>query len=238
MQPNGPMRCDDVEELAGAYALHALPLDEMAGVETHLAGCERHPELAELLATAAALSMTAPEMEPPAALKTRLMAAVRAEQPDTIARPREPRRGFLERVKGMLARPQLGYGLAAAMAAVAVAVVIATSSGGDEGTDTVVRTFSERGVSGRVIYIPDEETAVMQVQGMEPAPEGRVYQIWAITDGGPASIGFFTDVPEDGPASSAMSNITLEAGQTVAVTLEPAGGSPQPTTDPLFGVEF
>jgi anti-sigma-K factor RskA len=235
---NETMRCEEVEELAGAYALHALPPDELAEVEAHLAGCERHPELAELLLAASTLAVNAPELEPPPELKSRLMAAIHAETAPTVTAP-EPSAGggLMGWLRRALSGPRLGYGLAAAMAVVLIAAIFVTMSGDGGDEETLIRGFSQGEVSGTVTYIPDEQTALMQVEGLEPAPEGQTYQVWAITDGQPASIGFI-EVPEDGPASSEMSGIQLEDGQTVAVTLEPAGGSPQPTTEPLFGVEI
>jgi anti-sigma-K factor RskA len=235
------MRCEQVEELAGAYALHALPPEELADVEAHLAGCERHPEVAELLAAASALAVVAPEMEPPPALKDRLMAAVRAEASPSpapsVPQRQRPAADPLAWLKRAFSAPRLGYGLAAAMAAILVAVILSTAGGGDGDGETVVRTFSEGGLSGKVIYIPDEQTAVIEVDGLDPAPEGRTYQVWAITDERPSSLGLM-EAPEGGPVAQAMSGITLEDGQVLAVTLEPAGGSLQPTTDPLFAVEI
>jgi anti-sigma-K factor RskA len=235
---NETMRCEEVEELAGAYALYALPPDELAEVEAHLADCERHPELAELLMAASTIAITTPEMEPPPELKTRLIAAIQAETAPPVAAP-EPATsdGLIGWLRRALSGPRLGYGLAAAMAVLVIAVFFATMSGDGGDENTLVREFSQGEVSGTVTYVPDEQTAVMEVEGLDPAPEGQTYQVWAITDGQPASIGFI-EVPEDGPASSEMSGIQLEDGQTVAVTLEPAGGSLQPTTEPLFGVEI
>jgi anti-sigma-K factor RskA len=231
------MRCEEVEELAGAYALHALPPDEMADVDRHLAGCRKHPEVADLVATALRLSALAPEMEPPPALKTRLMDAVRedlaAERAAVPARrPDGQERGWLSRLFGS---PRLGYALAGALALV-VAALLLTRSGGDGGDDTVVRDIQGTGITGEVIYIPDEQTAVMNVEGLDPPPEGQAYQVWAITGGNPVSIGFL-DVPDEGPSSSAM-NVQIVEGQTVAVTLEPEGGSPLPTTQPVLSADF
>ena len=237
MNMTNTMNCEEVDELAGAYALHALPQQELAEVEAHLAGCERHPEMAGLLDAAGSLAFVAEERQPPPELKQRLMAAVRAEAApsrETVKRPAAAPLAWLRRA---FSTPRLGYGLAAAMAAILVAVILSTADRGDETGDTLVRTFSEAGVSGKVIYIPNQRVAVMEVIGLEPAPAGQTYQVWAIADDEPASIGFL-EVPGDGTASSAMSDIRLSDGQTVAVTLEPAGGSLLPTTTPLFLVEI
>lgn len=229
------MRCKEVEELAGAYALNALPRGEQAEVERHLAGCTRHPSIASLRLTAEALAMTAPEMEPPVALKARLMDAVRAEAaaPPQPVRRRATGRGLLDRIFGVFRMPVAGYGLAAALAVVVAVLLV---SGGGGGEDTVVRNFDSDGVSGRVVYVPDEGVAVMTVDGLSPPAAGKTYQVWAITEGTPASIGFL-DVDPEGPATAAM-QVQLHEGQVIAVTVEPDGGSPQPTSDPIFAAEI
>ena len=228
------MRCKEVEEIAGAYALSALPRDEQAEVERHLARCTRHPAIASLRLTADALAIAAPEMEPPVALKSRLMDAVRAEAAMPSQRIRLPALGpsLLDRIGGVFRMPVVGYGLAAALAVV-VAVLLVSGGGGGE---TVVRRFDNDGVSGRVVYVPDEDVAVMTVEGLSPPAAGKTYQVWTITEGQPASIGFL-DVGVAGPATAAM-QVQLHEGQVIAVTVEPDGGSPQPTSDPIFSAKI
>jgi hypothetical protein len=76
------MACDDVRDLAPGYVLDALEPAEAAAVREHLATCPNpHPEFAELggvvpyLAESAALD----PVEPPAALRDRIMAAAAAD---------------------------------------------------------------------------------------------------------------------------------------------------------------
>src|SRR5688500_12449230 len=65
----------DVHALAGAYALDALPSDERAFFERHLAMCEAcRNEVAELTETAARLGSAA-AVAPPPALRDRVLAA-------------------------------------------------------------------------------------------------------------------------------------------------------------------
>ena len=69
-----------VRDLAGLYALGALEPDEAAAVREHLAACALgHPEIDEAGAVAGALLETVEPVEPPAALKGRLMAAAEAD---------------------------------------------------------------------------------------------------------------------------------------------------------------
>jgi len=74
----------------------------------------------------------------------------------------------------------------------------------------------------KVVRLPDGQ-AYVQMQASVPA--GRAYQAWKIEGGKPVSLGLFKD---QGYLAS------LPAGTVFAVTVEPAGGSPQPTTTPLF----
>jgi anti-sigma-K factor RskA len=230
------MRCQDVDELAGAYALYAAPPEEIAAVESHLAGCDKHPQVAELMATAGRLATMPGGVDPPPELKTRLMAAIHAdvaaEQAAAPAAPAPSQPGFLAR---LFSGPRLGIGLAAAAAVVVALLVIASPWGnGDDGEQTVVQSFGD--VRVEVTYNPNEPSTSMSVEGLEPAPTGSVYQVWAITDGTPASIGFL-EVPEGGEVSSDM-DVQLSSGQSVAVTIEPEGGSATPTTAPIFSVDI
>jgi anti-sigma-K factor RskA len=74
------LTCDEVREMAGAFVLGALDAPEEAAVRAHLvAHADGHPEIPELGGVLAALAETAPVVEPPAALKTRIMATAAAD---------------------------------------------------------------------------------------------------------------------------------------------------------------
>jgi anti-sigma-K factor RskA len=74
------LTCDEVREMAGAYVLGALDAAEAAAVRAHLATCDdTHDEVAELRAVVPALLEVVPIMEPPAGLKSRILAAAAAD---------------------------------------------------------------------------------------------------------------------------------------------------------------
>jgi hypothetical protein len=83
------MRCSEAEDVAAGFVLGALEPGEMDRVRAHLAECpEPHPELAELGSVTPALLAAVPQVEAPAALGERILAAARAEAsraPDTMA---------------------------------------------------------------------------------------------------------------------------------------------------------
>jgi anti-sigma-K factor RskA len=73
--------------------------------------------------------------------------------------------------------------------------------------------------------------AYLVMAGMPQAPTGKTYQAWFIRDNQPTSAGLMT-VDNDGLA--VMTNADPLTGiQVVALTLEPVGGSDQPTSDPF-----
>lgn len=88
----------------------------------------------------------------------------------------------------------------------------------------VTSTISDKAGAAvaQVVRLPDGH-AYVQMQASVPA--GRTYQAWKIEGGKPVSLGLFKD---QGYLAS------LPAGTVFAVTVEPAGGSLQPTTTPLF----
>ena len=59
-----------------------------------------------------------------------------------------------------------------------------------------------------------------------------VLQLWAIRDGVPTSMGTFTPDAE-GHVAAVMEGLVEPPDTIYAVTIEPAGGSPQPTSDPV-----
>src|SRR5207253_8990784 len=123
------MDCDEVEDLLGAYALEALPGDLWADVSAHLATCSKHAEPGELRAVASALAFAAPEAQPSAALKTRLMDAVRAESSPPAAVPK--RIGILGPLRQLASRRAIPYALAGALAVALIALVLTNLDGGD-----------------------------------------------------------------------------------------------------------
>lgn len=76
---------------------------------------------------------------------------------------------------------------------------------------------------GELIRLPDGR-AFLHLNAL--APQGRVYQLWRIENGQPVSAGVF-----DGQG---IVILRAQTGQTVAVSVEPTGGSEQPTSTPIL----
>lgn len=74
--------------------------------------------------------------------------------------------------------------------------------------------------------------AVLVTDGIPTPADGETYELWFVRADVPVSAGVF-DV--EGGDATALLRGDLQAGDAIAMTVEPAGGSPtgQPTTDPL-----
>ena len=72
--------------------------------------------------------------------------------------------------------------------------------------------------------------AVLIVDDIEVAPEGKTYEAWVIDDGVAAPAGMFAG----GPGRSVVKlDHPVSTGSLVAVTIEDAAGADQPTSKPI-----
>lgn len=83
------------------------------------------------------------------------------------------------------------------------------------------------------VYVPpDRSQWELAAHGLAPEPPGREYQVWFLVGDRPQSAGCFHI--EDGRAVIAMPERPPEGVTGVAVTIEPKGGSPRPTSDMIL----
>ncbi len=81
----------------------------------------------------------------------------------------------------------------------------------------------------RLLGSPEESTAILLVQGLEPLPPGRDYQLWFLREGKPVGSAIF-DVRQNGQGQLMVrAPRQLAHYDLAAITPEPAGGSPGPT---------
>lgn len=70
--------------------------------------------------------------------------------------------------------------------------------------------------------------------GLPPLPPGRAYQLWLVTATERISVGTLPVTASGSAFVQATYALPAGALRAVAVTEEPAGGSPQPTTSPII----
>jgi hypothetical protein len=99
---------------------------------------------------------------------------------------------------------------------------------------TATLASTGRAPSMRLFWDPARGRMILTAFDLQPAPAGRTYQLWGIADGSqPVSLGTFNTGPNGQAAVSLAFDPALRFGVS-AVTEEPAGGSPQPTTQPFL----
>ncbi|MEZ4554389.1 MAG: anti-sigma factor [Dehalococcoidia bacterium] len=227
------MNCDQVSEALGAYAIDALPPEERREVEAHLRECGRHEDALALRATASLLAYVPEDREPPARLRSRILAAVAEADAPAVEESRAPVPLAARRRRAPAAL------LAAVLALFALAAVITGFFvlGSDGGSADLVRTVAGGPAAGTTLrYDTASDRATLDVAGLDALAEGRVYQVWMLRGEQVVGVGLFT-VDASGRGRTTF-DAPLEVGDTVAVTEEPAGGSPAPTSQPLLAIEL
>jgi anti-sigma-K factor RskA len=95
----------------------------------------------------------------------------------------------------------------------------------------VLAALGGRPGSGRAFVDPASRRAVFVAAGLPALPADRDYELWFIADGKPVPAGVF-DVDAAGRARLEVEQVAPpEHIDAWAVTVEPAGGKPQPTGD-------
>ena len=209
-----------------AYALGALTDEETQRFEQHLETCELcRSDLAALRPVVDALPAAAEPVQPPPALKKRIMSVVEAEARDR-KRAEQPRR-----------RPLFSFRPLPALAA-ACALLLAGAAIGLAVLQDDARTVDGQilRAAGSVEMRVEDDHGTLKIARMQPPPSGRVYQVWTQrADEAPRPTDALFTVDEDGSASVDVPG-DVDGFDQVLVTDEPPGGSRRPTTEPYLSV--
>ncbi|MFJ8465226.1 anti-sigma factor [Streptomyces swartbergensis] len=237
---------DDPHLDVGAYVLHALPPGEAAAFEKHLAGCAPCRLEVEQLSSAAVRLGAAETSAPSADLRRRVLdqiVTVRHDRSVAFASRRRRRHQSLK------------LALAASVAAAAALGGVAwwQSSEADTAREQSAQaragyrelvgvlasldaTISTEELAGggaaSVIASRAQGRAALVAAGLPPLTGDRVYQLWYAESGQYRPAGLLSSA---GGRQARVLDGRLDGAAAVCVTVEPAGGSRQPTTD-LVGV--
>lgn len=222
---------EDVKALVGAYVLGAVPREGVPSIRAHILSCDECMAEAEELSEAArSLSLTVESVAPPPGFTQTVLDQVAQERSGTPtpSRTRKWRRPLMA----------LSFAAVSVFAVVMGAIALDTRERAESSRRAVtaileasqgIELRGEAGVSAKLV--PGESGAVFVATGLEELPGDRTYQLWLIKGGAPVSAGTF-DVSKGVALLRTSRSPTGFDG--AAVTVEPRGGSPQPTTEPVI----
>jgi anti-sigma-K factor RskA len=241
-------QCASFRENIPAYALGALDADEAAALEAHLQTCDSCPaELAVYRAISDTLLTAVPPQRPPVELRKRLQGRLPGAQ--------KPHRLW----------PSLSFGQFALAAAVLLLVALnifsllqinfmqrqqvqfarqiqtgQTALAMLAYPDTQSLPVSGSNVAGTLLLDKEHNAAVLIVWNLPPIAENQTYQIWLIDPkGGRTNAGLFRqDTGQPFTSQAIFSTQAISSFTGLGVTVEPAGGSSQPTSSRIFKVDF
>jgi anti-sigma-K factor RskA len=236
-----------------AYAIDALDAEEIHALESHLMTCAScRTELAEYRALSESLLTAVPPREPSPALRKRLQSQLPGAQRST------PIRLDASRVKWSFGQLAAGTALVILLAMNVYSILqMRTLQLEQARLNRQIRTgqtvmsmlsypaterlaISEDDLVGSLLLDKDRNIVALIVWNMPQLQEDKTYQIWLIDpQGGRVSAGLFR--PENNQAYTTqivfpeqhLANFT-----GIGVTVEPAGGSDQPTGERVFRVDF
>ena len=240
----------DLHSLSGAYALDALePGAERDRFTRHLSRCQScASEVRGFREVATAMAFAA-AAEPPAELRDRVLAAAartRQVPPEvrTHARPRRTRTWtpWVPWLSGVVATASIVaavlFGFAQAhtqdelnqvkAANQAISLLLSAPR-----AKLLTHVVTHGGVATVVLAADRHELAVVTT-GLPALPAGKVYQLWLIGKPTITSAGLLPPA-KDGQTPAVLATGVVK-GDTLGLTVEPAGGSAQPTTTPILAL--
>jgi anti-sigma-K factor RskA len=230
---------DEMLDNVALYALGVLPAGEAAEVAAHLQTCEECRAEYQLLRPAVTALGYAAEADgrsaaPSFTLKTRLMKQVRSAKRGQSSRP------------ARLQVPWYPSLVAAACLVIAVGAGLLNASlrerlGHDElriaqqsaVIADVTAPDAKRYRFGHGSVVVHGHNLYLAMRALAQPPTGKVYQAWTLPKGSKTMAPSITFKPGASGETLIRLPVLADAVVAVAVSVEPAGGSKQPTTKPI-----
>jgi anti-sigma-K factor RskA len=240
------LACEQIVDLIPAYALEALDQEEAASIQEHLGKCMTcRSELRAYQAIADGLPQAVPQYNPPVRVKAALMERVNSTlvaSPDAPAAAKTP---WWERLAAAFRGASTPWSL------VSLAVILVLLAGNllllwqtadlraaqpdYLGVINLSGTGALPEATGVIVVSADRTHGTLVVDRLRPLGEDQQYQLWLIDNGQRSSGGVFS-VDEDGyGAVWVHSDEPLGSYDSFGITIEPYGGSPDPTGERVLG---
>ncbi len=239
---------EDLENAIAAWVLGAADAKEAEELAIHIQGCASCRETAgRLSSVAGTVPLDVDEVEPPARLRQRIVAAAAASPRAPSAPARATDRAV--RIPAQRVRPRLRLvdrvPLYAAAAVVVIALAVGLVAGDLVGHRaqpaapsqvarfTLVGHGSMASARGTVIDLKSDGIALVDFNGLPALASGKVYELWLITPGGKRVDGAGVFVPDSNGNKVLVVTRALSGYATMAVTTEQGpDGVAAPTQQP------
>jgi anti-sigma-K factor RskA len=224
---------EDMNSYVASYVLGALPQDEIAFVRAHILSCDECMAEADRLAeVTSSLALAVEEVPLSAGFADRVLDEAVGHATEETARGATPRRRW--------SFASLAAGTAVLLAFAVMTTNLVQTRNEAQRTEQALTALlhSNDGVAlqgaggavGRVVSSAGESYLVLA--GLDEAPKNHIYQLWLLRgDEAPVSARIFNAT--EGIAIVRMT-ARVEDYEAAAITVEPEGGSVQPTTDPIM----
>lgn len=228
---------EDLLSLATPYALHALSDAEIDDIDRRLRDAppgvaeEFSSEVRAVRETMAVIA-EATAVEPPAELRAQVLSQIAGDNVRALGSAAPKRRRWTTSVLAAAAAVAVGLG------AVGVGLALRPSQSPST-ADQVFAAPDVRTVSGEipgggtatVVFSRERDSGVLVMNNVPPPKPGTVYQMWLVASDGPHSAGTM-DAKAVAPSTTAVLP-DLGSSRALAFTVEPPGGSSEPTS-PAF----
>jgi|SRR5579871_1242896 len=239
------MTCDELRDQYELYALGALEGEELSELGEHLRrqGDPCVEGVRNARARMASLALLAPEAQPPARLRAKVINMVS-----------EPKRSWNWAAPWAIA--MLGLAVLAMWLGVSrreqarvlnqlraesqrktvelARLTEAFALMNDPAAKQAVFGESSPKPRGRVFVNP-QQGVLLLASNLTPAPAGKIYEMWIIPKGGaPAPAGLFQSEPDGTAMYLRKGAVDMASAAIIAVTVEPEAGSLAPTSTPLI----
>jgi anti-sigma-K factor RskA len=245
-----PQNHETIVDLIPAYAIGAADAEERAAVDAHLKSCtecgalvEEYQSLGEDLLYAAPLAPAPVRLTED--LRMRLISG-------PVKAPRQTWLGFIRRPSFAFAFGALALLVLLVLTNVywfrrvgnlehqtAEFMALAQAPGVTLRAASATDDPYSPGMADGIVYLqPGSNVALLCVYALPQLEQGKTYQAWLVEDGTRTSAGTF-DVNAAGYGVLLINSAKpVSEYQQLGITVEPAGGSPAPTTPRVIGGEL
>jgi len=251
---------EELDSLIDSYALGALEPAEMEQVESYIAQSNHARALYEQSQrVVTALAWTPTQVNPPTGAYSRLMQRVGVETPPLVVRAVSGKPTFWHQIQALFTPQGRWVGALTLLLLVGVLglgswnLVLRQQA---SGTTTSVNQYQELtallaypttrlvalrsannsipNAGTQVVINVERDEGFVIAAGLAPLPDHQTYQLWLISDGKPVSMSVF-DVDSQGKSTRLIRGLpTPGTANSLGITVEPSGGSTQPTSPPIL----